>query len=442
MHHVVAISVISSKIYTINQGACTICRVARNHGPSRKHKKFGGQIGGQMARNKLTAVTIRKSPAGKLFDGAGLYLIKTETAGRWVYRYTHLTKRRDMGLGSFPALSLADARTARDAWEAVLADGNDPIDTKRTREAAAVAERDRNDPTFAEAAQMVFEARKATLKRGGIAGRWLSPLIIHVIPKLGGKKLSQIHQTDIREALAPIWRAKYPTAIKAIQRTRIVFDRCRLMGFDCDPFVVDAAREMLGNVAHVAKHITATQWENIPALYARLDNGGPVDQCLRWMILTAVRMDGCSGARLSEINGDVWTVPADRIKSTVKGAADFRVPLSAECHAIASAQAEISDDLLFGSYTGRRITSTSLELRLNKLGEAGRPHGFRTSFRTWASDTDKPWDVAETVLGHKIGGRIERTYARSDLLDRRAAVMASWARHVTGEASSVVALRG
>lgn len=389
-----------------------------------------------MARNKLTATAIRKSGPGKLFDGAGLYLIKTEGGGSWVYRFTHLGKRRDMGLGSFPALSLADARDARDTWASVLADGHDPVSTRAAQQSAAAAERDRDDPTFVRAAEIVFEARKATLKRGGDAGRWMSPLRQHMFPAIGHMKMSHIHQADIKTALAPIWRSKHPTAQKAAQRTRIVFDRCKRMGYDCDPFTVDAAKEMLGTVAHVAQHIPATPWQDIPDLFSRLNSGGSVDHCLRWMILTACRMDACSGARISEIDGNTWTIPAERIKSTVKAAAEFRVPLSDACLGIVAAQSEISDDLLFPSYTGRRVTSTGLEKRLKDMGENGRPHGFRTSFKTWAQDNDKPWDVTETALGHKIGGAVERSYARSDILERRRIVMGQWAQFVTQSVGS------
>jgi integrase len=88
------------------------------------------------------------------------------------------------------------------------------------------------------------------------------------------------------------------------------------------------------------------------------------------------------------------------------------------------------------------VSDVAIQKALNALGEAGRPHGFRTSFRTWAQDTDQPWDLSEAILGHSIGNRVERAYARSDLLDRRRVVMDKWAAHVTAQSAQVVRLRG
>lgn len=388
---------------------------------------------GDRAKNKLTAVAIKKAADGKLFDGGGLTLVKRGDTGNWVFRFSHLSKRREMGLGPWPALSLSAARATRDKWAVVLADGRDPIDARSAEQEAEAAHRDRDDPTFADAVQIVFEARKATLRDGGKRGRWLSPLDHHVTPKLGRKRMSEIHQTDVRETLAPIWKKMHPTAKKAIERTRIVFDKMRLMGYDCDPFTVDAAREMLGHVDHKTVPTPSTDWREIPDLFARLDTGSSVDQALRFLMLTAVRGSAATSAQFSEIDGDVWTVPADRIKGNEGKVRDFRVPLPQPAMQIIETQALLFDRYVFESYTGRPVSLNGLEERLDRIGEKGRPHGFRSSFRTWASDNDAcGWEVSETILGHTIGTKVERTYDRTDLLDRRRVAMAAWADHVTG----------
>lgn len=397
-------------------------------------------MGDRGLKNKLTAVQIKRTEAGKLFDGGGLTLVKDGPTGKWVYRYSHLGKRREMGLGAWPAVSLADARKERDRWAGELARGMDPITARKAAQEDAKAERDKSDPSFADAVHIVFQARKDSLRGGGKRGRWLSPLDQHVTPKIGRKPISTIHQTDIRDAIAPLWRKMHPTGLKAIQRTRIVFQEMQLMGYDCDPFTVDAARRMLGVVKHTATPTPATDWRDIPDLFASLDSKSSADQCLRWMILTLVRLDGCAGAAFAEIDGTVWTVPADRVKGMEANVTDFRVPLPQACLRIAEEQAQFHDTLLFPSHTGRPITSRGLEVRLDKLKEPGRPHGFRTSFRTWAQDTDAcSWEVAETILNHKIGSKVERAYARSDLLERRAPVMEAWARYVTRDSASSVA---
>ena len=385
-----------------------------------------------MARHKLTALKIKAAEPGKLEDGGGLRLLKkSDDAGSWVYRYSHLGRRREMGIGPWPSLSLAEARKARDRWASELAAGRDPLAIRKAKRDEERAARARRDPTFAEAAQIVLDARAATLRGGGARGRWLSPLTLHVIPRIGRRPMSQITPEDVRDAIKPIWRKKHPTALKAIERTRIVFAECKLMGLTCDPFTVDAARRQLGTVAHRPEPTPSTPWQDMPALYARLDTGLVAHDCLRWTMLTLVRIDGCRRATAGEISGDVWTVPADRVKGREGMVTDFRVPLAPVAVDLAATCAEMHGDVLFPGHRGRPISDRALEKALDTLGETGRPHGFRASFRTWAEDTGVSWELAETILGHTIKGKVERAYARSDLLERRRPVMEAWAAHIT-----------
>lgn len=395
-------------------------------------------------RNKLTVVAIRKAGPGKLDDGAGLRLYKTEDAGRWVYRYTIGGRRREMGLGSMGDMTLAQARAARDEWAAVVAKGLDPITERQRRRDQVAADLSRLDPTFAELAQTVFESRKASLRGEGERGRWFSPLATHIIPRIGKRRMSTLHQTDLVDAFRPIWTSKPATAEKALHRTRIIFKQAKLRGIDADPFTVDAAAEILGELKRDIQHIAATPWQEVPDLYARLDRPGASYQCLRWMILTATRSESARGARFSEIEGDVWTVPAERMKGRQGKVQPFRVPLSTEAQRVLQGLRErATGDLMFPSYRSGYISSTALQKVLNEIGETGRPHGFRTSFRSWVQDTSAAtFDVAETALAHRVGSTVERSYARSDLLDQRRALMERWAGFVAGSEEKVVKLRG
>lgn len=390
----------------------------------------------------LTSIGIKNAPDGKLFDGDGLILNKKGSGGKWVYRYSHLKKRREMGLGAYPAISLADARKMRDRWASELAVGRDPIEVRNAEQAAAIAERDKRDPTFEEMTRIVFEARKETLKGDGERGRWMSPLETHIFPKIGQRRMSDLHQKDISDALADIWKTKHPTAIKALRRINIVVSEAQLMGFDTDPFIVKAAKRILGHHRHVETPIAATPWGEVPALYERLDLGSIGARCLAFTILTLGRLDATRGARYSEIDGDVWTIPKERMKGKEGFVHDFRVPLSKEALRLVEICRDAESDMLFpGLHRRGPISDRAIEKVLDTLKEAGRPHGFRTSFRTWVQDTDAcPWDVSETILAHTIGGKVERAYARSDLLDRRRPVMEAWASHVTGAAGNVVKL--
>jgi integrase len=389
--------------------------------------------------NRLTAVKIKAAAPGKHQDGGGLVLVKTASGGSWVYRYSFAGTRREMGLGSYSELSLADARKARDRWLAVLSEGRDPITDRRRQIAAEKSAMARLDPTLEDAATACFQAIQAGLKGDGERGRWMSPIKTHILPKLGKRRMSDLHQTDIADALRPIWKTKPPTAEKAMQRLGIIWRWAAQAGYPCDPAIVAAARHMLGQVAHAPVGIVATPWRAIPGLYARLDHGTASHDALRLTILTCARTDSIRGMRFDEIAGEVWTVPGARMKS----GQPFRYPLPPAAMGIIATRREvIRGDLVFpSSKPGACITEAALLKALNALGEAGRPHGFRTSFRTWAQEMAVSYDVAETVLAHQVGGRVERSYARSDLLDLRRAVMLRWAEYATGQGAVVVAIR-
>lgn len=180
---------------------------------------------------KLFNATIQKAGDGKLQDGRGLILVKKGKTGKWVYRYSHLGKRREMRLGNWPLVTLSEARKLRDQWATVLAAGQDPISARDAQRESQKAEAQRDDPTFAELTDMVFEARKASLRGDGTNGRWRSPIDLYMIPALGKKPGSPITQRDLVDALRPIWRTKPPTAEKAIQRTKIILRSAKRMGF-------------------------------------------------------------------------------------------------------------------------------------------------------------------------------------------------------------------
>lgn len=388
-----------------------------------------------MSLNKLTALKIKNTKAGKLFDGGGLMLIMNDSVGKWVFRYSYLGKRREMGLGAYPETSLQEARQYRKAWAETLRSGLDPIMERDQQKATRQAEMAQEDPTFEEWAHIVFEGKKAGLRGGGESGRWFSPIKLYMIPKFGRKRMSQIHQSNIRDALKVIWRTKHPTAQKALQRTRIIFKKGKLTGIDCDPFTVDAAQEMLGEYIHNIKPLKAMPWQDVPALYARITGNGASHNALRLLILTAVRSMGVRAAIDTEIDDSVWTVPAERMKGKEGKVQDFRVPLSTEALAVIAQARELRDsEYLFPSYRKGFITEAAIRNLLIDMEAETTIHGFRTSFRTWVQDTDAAsYDVAETALAHKVGDKVERSYARSDMLEKRAALMEKWANYVIGK---------
>ena len=394
--------------------------------------------------NKLKPLQIKNAPIGKHADGGGLYFVKTKTGAKWIYRYSFGDKRREMGLGSYPAVSLAEARRERDKWAEHLRAGTDPISERERQRQAAAEELNSEDPTLEDLALMTLEAKKAGLRGGGNRGRWYSPLKTHVISKIGKMRVSQITQKHIADTLRPIWKTKHPTAEKAWQRLRIIFKHGELCGYQTSPLIVERAVHMLGEVNHTTTHIEATDWHEIPDLYAKLQDDKTTHRALKLVILTAVRIHSARAARREEFDGDLWTVPEDRMKGREGKAEAFRVPLSVQAQELVSSwMGETDEDYLFSARKGKPLSDRSVEKALDDIEEDGRPHGLRTAFRSWVQDTEAAsYDVAETALGHIIGNKVERSYARSDLLDQRRILMQKWADFVTGAEAKVVKLRG
>ena len=392
------------------------------------------------AKNRLTSSFIRTAPVGKHCDGAGLWLIKRDDGGaQWVQRVTVHGRRREMGLGGFPSLGLANARKLSERWRNVASAGRDPVKERGAEERAAR----REDITLAILTADAFETRKAELKGDGTAGRWLSPLTIHVLPKLGKVPVTDLDQRDIRDCLAPIWHTKADTARKAMNRLSIVFKHAAALGLDVDLQVTEKAKALLGKSRHVAKNIPAMAWVDVPSFYASLDEPTLTHLALRLLILNpGVRSSPLRTLRLDQIEGDVWTVPAEAMKGRKGATVDYRVPLSSEAQRIIDlARPHARNGFLFPNTRGGVVSDMTLSRHMERRGLKARPHGFRTSLRTWLAEaTDAPHEVAEAMLAHVVDSGVVRAYRRTDYLEQRAKLADRWANHVTGGAGQVVRL--
>jgi integrase len=345
-----------------------------------------------------------------------------------------------MGLGGYPALGLADARRLSERWRTTAAAGRDPIKEREAEERTAR----REDITLAILTADAFESRKAELKGDGTAGRWLSPLNIHVLPKLGKVPVTDLDQRDIRDTLAPIWHTKADTARKAMNRLSIVLKHAAALGLDVDLQATEKAKALLGKSRHVAKNIPAMMWPDVPGFYASLEEPTLTHLALRLLILTGVRSSPLRNIRLDQIEGDVWTVPAEGMKGRKGATAPFRVPLSHEAQRIIDlARPHARNGFLFPNTRGGVISDMTLSRHMERRGLEARPHGFRTSLRTWLAEaTDAPHEVAEAMLAHFVDGGVVRAYRRTDYLEQRAKLADRWADHVTGGAGQVVKLAG
>ncbi len=381
--------------------------------------------------NKLTATALKALKPGKYSDGGGLWFSKRADGGaQWFLRVHVHGRRREMGLGPFPAVTLREARERAAEYRSQVRQGLDPIKQREREKRDAV----RNLHVLRDVAVDAFESRKAELKGDGKAGRWFSPLELHVLPRLGKVPVSEIDQTDIRDTLAPIWHSKADTARKAMNRLGICMRHAAALGLDVDLQATDKAKALLGKQRHKPQNVPALHWQDVPEFYQSLTDGSITHLALRLLILTAVRSRPLRFLRLDQIDGNVWTIPAEAMKGRRDATSDFRVPLSREAlDVIEQATAFQRDGFLFPNVRKGVISDATMSRLMKRRGMEERPHGFRSSFRDWVAETtNTPHDVAETALGHVVGGSVERSYRRTDFLEQRALLMESWASGVSG----------
>jgi integrase len=265
-------------------------------------------------------------------------------------------------------------------------------------------------------------------------------LEIHILPKLGKVPVAEIDQRDIRDTLAPIWHAKVDTAKKALNRLSICFKHAAALGLDVDMQATEKAAALLGKQRHKVQNVPALHWQDVPAFYASLSDGSITHLALRLLILTGVRSGPLRFMRQDQVQGDIWTIPAEGMKGRKDATADFRVPLSSEAlDVLGQAQRLARDGYMFPSIRKGVISDATMSRLMERRSMIERPHGFRSSLRDWIAEaTDTPHDMAETVLGHTVGGSVERAYRRTDFLEQRRVLLERWAGHVTGKGGQVL----
>lgn len=379
-----------------------------------------------MIYNALNQLKARSLNAGKHADGQGLWLVKRDRVlGKWVLRLTVNGKRREMGLGPWPDVSIAEARLMAAEARKTLRKGVDPI-VKRAKERASTRKLSVEDAILG-----CFEARKAELKADGEAGRWMSPLRAHVIPKIGRFPVEELDQHVIKDALAPIWHEKTEAAKKALNRINLTLKHAAALGLDVDLQATMKARALLGKQRHQVKHIPSLPYVEAPSFFRWLkERKGVAPLALQFLILTLARTSEVRFARFSEIDSDVWTLASERTKT----GKPHRIPLTNEARRVVDIAREQSEnDLLFPSYSGKPISDAAMSSFMKREGFEARPHGFRATFRTWAEEVaDTPHEVKEACLGHNVDSGVVRAYQRSDRFQKRRELMIAWSETLMG----------
>jgi integrase len=401
--------------------------------------------------HKLNAMTVQhETKPGLHADGDGLYLQVTPRGTKsWVVRFWIAGKAREMGLGAFPDVPLADARErAADARRQVSA-GVDPIEARK----AAKAEREgaSHTITFDEATARFLDAHLSTWRNPKHRQQWQNTLTSYASPEIGSLAVATIETRHIAKVLDPIWRPKPETASRVRGRIERVLNWAATRGYRSGPNParwrghLDQVYPSKSKVRPV-KHHAAVPVDDMPAVYAALrDVNGIAALAARFVILTAARVSMVTGARTSEFGkSDLWSLSAERMKAT----RDFIVPLTAEAKAVLQEAARWralhdmdgrANGLVFpGLKNGRPLSETAVIKALRAAG-AGKAttHGCRSTFKDWASErTVFANEVSEMALAHAIGDKTEAAYRRGDLLGKRTELMEVWASFVTTPAAA------
>jgi integrase len=386
----------------------------------------------------LSALSIsRRKKPGYLGDGGGLYLQVTEAGSRsWIFRYSTAGKRREMGMGPYPAVSLGAARNLAQEARTVLAGGQDPIAARDSRRARQRLE-EASGVTFDQAVEQFLIGNEVGWRNKKHRQQWRNTLRTYVSPTMGALPVGSIDTSHVTRVLDPIWHEKPETASRVRGRIERILDWARVRGYRNageNPARwrghLEETYPARGKMRRV-KHHPAVPIDAMPAVYKRLrEADGMSALALRFIILTASRAGEGLGATWGEIDLDeaVWTLPAARMKA----GREHRVPLSREAVTTLRKLAELRTGAhVFPSRTaGRLLSLTALSKALRAAGGGkATVHGFRSTFRDWAAErTNIPRDVAEMALAHAIGDKTEAAYRRGELMKKRAAMMQQWAR--------------
>lgn len=382
----------------------------------------------------ISAVQVGNLPIGFHAAGGatGLYLkVSSANARNWILRVVIGSRRRDMGLGGWPDVSLSKARElARDA-RIMIDSGKDPIYEREQAKATL-----RVTPSFTECAKYTIDAKRPEWKNAKHAAQWKSTLDTYAKPVIGNMPVDQVQLSHVVQILTPLWTSKTETASRVRSRIEAVLAWATVSGFreGDNPARwkgnLDVVLAKPSKVAKV-KHHTALPYSNLPDFMQALrTKEGTASRALEFLILTAVRSGEVRGATWGEIDGKVWTIPAERMKA----GKEHRVPLSPRVVQLLKDLPRMADsELLFPAARGGQLSDMALTAVMRRMEVDAVPHGFRSTFRDWASEkTNYPRDVAEMALAHTIGDKVEAAYRRGDLFDKRTKMMADWAKFAGG----------
>ncbi|WP_027897493.1 tyrosine-type recombinase/integrase [Zestomonas thermotolerans] len=399
---------------------------------------------GKLSSKTVESIAKAGTP-GKTNDGDGLYFQVSKAGGTsWIFRYKLDGKGREMGLGPFPEVSLSQARQLAADQRKLLASGVDPLaardaarEAKREAERQAAARR----TTFEDLAREYQEAHGASWSEKWRKG-WIRKLELYALPKIGTLSANAITTEHVLAVLQPIWATKTRTADEVRGQIEQILDaaKARRLREGDNPARWRGHLDNLLSKAEKKKarqrqHFPALQWKDTPKLIATLANIDTRDAiAARLLILTGARYHMIQHAQWSEfdLEAGIWALPAERMKMRKP----FVIPLSPQIVEMLNSMNKTHSIYLFpGQGKTGVMHGNAVRNLLHKLGYADiTRHGFRSTFRDWANEcTNYPREVCELALAHDERDQTEAAYSRSDLLEKRRALMSEWAEFCTRE---------
>ena len=389
---------------------------------------------GRHPRNQLTDLAVRQARPGRHADGQGLYLfVRPNGARSWVQRLVICGRRRDLGLGGYPLVTLAQARALALENRKRARAGGDPTAVRARRTA----------PVVREIVEAVIKARSGNWSTRGTKRKWCHVFETLVFPRIGDKPVNLVSLDDLREIVAPHWKGRGSTGYMLRQHLDCVMKWAVAHKYRPDNPAAELS-VLLPKVKAVVHHHPSLPYPKGPAAMAAV-GASEADPAVKFMllflVLCASRFSEAARVCWSEldVDGRVWTLPADRMKSRRR----HQVPLSAQALELLERARALgrSGGLVFQVCNRRGVyrpvappAVTRLLRSLDLFDDEGRrvvPHGFRSTFRVWAmEEAQAPFEVCEAALAHVQSDQTVAAYARSDLFNVRRELMQRWADYM------------
>ena len=384
----------------------------------------------------------------------GLYLQITRSGGRsWILRTTVGNARRDIGLGGFPTVTLAQARDKAREARGKIERGVDPVAERQAAKAALIAAAGRG-LAFEKAMDSYLSAKLDAFKNAKHRQQWRNTLAQYALPVLGKMMVQEIDVRDVLRVLQPIWADKTETASRLRGRIESVLSWATVAGHrkgDNPARWSGNLKELLPAPSKVAKegNQPALTLEDSPRWFDTLKaREGMGARALEFLTLTAARSQEVRGATWEEIDlaKALWIVPAARMKM----GREHRVPLTSEAITLLKRLPRLKDNpLLFPAARGGQLSDMTVSAVMRRMNDSdiaeggpgfvdrvskrpAVPHGLRSTFRDWAAErTNFPGEMAEVALAHRIGSAVEAAYRRGDMIEKRRRMMGEWTAFLT-----------